>query len=97
MFDLPVDTPQHRKEYTDFRKFLMKDGFDMLQFSVYSRICPNADAADTHLKRIRSIAPRRGSVRAMMITNKQFSEAEILTGDKKPQEKKVTEEQLLLF
>lgn len=97
MFDLPVDTPANKKQYTDFRRFLLGDGYDMLQFSVYSRICPNADAAEVHLKRVRQAAPRKGAVRALVITNKQFSEAEILTGDKKPQEKKVHTNQLLLF
>lgn len=97
MFDLPVDTPHHRKEYGNFRKFLMKDGYDMVQFSIYSRICPNADAAETHLRRARHAAPRKGAVRAMIVTNRQFAEAEILTGDKRPQEKRIHANQLLLF
>ena len=30
-FDLPVDTPAQRKGYRVFRKFLLKDGYLMLQ------------------------------------------------------------------
>jgi CRISPR-associated protein Cas2 len=97
MFDLPTETKENKKEYTDFRKFLLRDGYDMLQFSVYSRICPNLDAVDTHTKRLRKVAPRRGAVRVLTVTNKQYSDAEILTGEKKAQEKRITESQLLLF
>ena len=38
-FDLPVKTKKQRKEATTFRKYLEKDGFSMLQFSVYMRHC----------------------------------------------------------
>ncbi|GAB4433903.1 MAG: hypothetical protein OHK0040_04730 [bacterium] len=31
MFDLPVDTDIARKEYRDFRKALLEDGFIMLR------------------------------------------------------------------
>ena len=33
-FDLPVTTKADRKAYAQFRKFLVNDGCDMLQFSV---------------------------------------------------------------
>jgi len=97
MFDLPVETKENKHEYTIFRRFLIQDGYDMLQFSVYSRICSSLDSAHTHLKRLKSWAPRKGAVRVMLITNKQFADAIILTGVKKAQEKKVNEAQLLLF
>jgi CRISPR-associated protein Cas2 len=97
MFDLPVDTKHSKREYATFRKFLLKDGYDMIQFSVYSRICANSDAAETHLQRARQMAPRKGAVRSLLITNKQFAEAVILNGRKKYQEKKVNENQLLFL
>ena len=97
MFDLPTESKENKKDYTDFRKFLLRDGYDMLQFSIYSRICPNLDSVHTHTKRLRHIAPRKGAVRVITVTNKQFAEAEILTGERKYQEKKITEAQLLLF
>ncbi len=81
----------------DFRKFLLRDGYDMLQFSVYSRICPNLDAVETHVSRMKRVAPSDGAVRVITVTNKQFSDAEIVTGVKKSQEKRVTNEQILLF
>ena len=38
-FDLPVKTKNERREATRFRNFLMNDGYHMLQFSVYARVC----------------------------------------------------------
>ena len=37
-FDLPTVTKTERRAYTLFRRFLLNDGFDMIQFSVYGRI-----------------------------------------------------------
>ena len=40
LFDLPTDTIQARKHYTRFRKFLLEDGFTMMQYSVYMDTVP---------------------------------------------------------
>ncbi len=97
MFDLPVKTKRNKFDYTLFRRFLINDGYDMIQFSVYSRLCQNLDQAQTHMKRLKMWAPRKGAVRVLLITNKQFADAKILTGQKKYQEKIINEKQLLLF
>ena len=39
LFDLPVMTKKERKAATDFRKFLLDQGFEMAQYSVYMRFC----------------------------------------------------------
>lgn len=52
LFDLPVVTKKQRKIYSQFRKSLLKDGFDMIQFSVYQRICNNLDTANKYIKRV---------------------------------------------
>ena len=62
-FDLPVVTKKDRKIYAQFRKFLIKDGYDMLQFSVYSRICNGDDGVYKHYTRLKENLPRKGSVR----------------------------------
>lgn len=97
MFDLPTDTEKDKREYMNFRKFLLKNGYNMLQYSIYSRICPNSDAVDTHLNRLKKMAPPKGSVRVMIITNKQFTEAKILAGEKTYQEKRINKNQLVLI
>jgi len=97
MFDLPTETKESKKNYGQFRNFLLRDGYDMIQFSVYSRICRDGDDARIHIKRMKLWAPPKGAVRVILITNKQFSEAVIVTGYKKVQEKRINESQLLLF
>jgi len=63
MFDLPTDTKRARREYTLFRKRLLKDGFTMMQYSVYARHCPSKENAEVHVRRIEGTTPpgRRGS------------------------------------
>jgi len=72
MFDLPTDTKKARKDYTYFRKNLLKDGFTMLQYSVYIRHCASEENADVHYKRITDFLPPDGEVRLLTITDKQF-------------------------
>ena len=43
-FDLPVGTKTERRLATRFRKFLKDDGYMMLQFSVYARVCRGEEA-----------------------------------------------------
>ena len=76
MFDLPTDTKKARKDYTEFRKHLLKDGFTMLQYSVYVRHCASEENADVHYGRIKSFLPDDGEVRLITITDKQFGRME---------------------
>ena len=72
MFDLPTDTKKARKDYTYFRKNLLKDGFSMLQYSVYVRHCASEENATVHYNRIKNFLPPDGEVRLITITDKQF-------------------------
>lgn len=96
-FDLPVKTRQERRAYTQFRRFLIGDGYDMLQFSVYGRILNGRDAEQKHLQRLKLHLPPAGSVRSMVVTEKQYAGMELLVGKPRKQEKSVTADQLLLF
>lgn len=71
-FDLPVVTKRDRKKATGFRKSLEKDGFSMMQYSVYTRHCASRESADVHIKRIRKLVPDKGKVSILMITDKQY-------------------------
>lgn len=95
-FDLPVKTKKDRKEYCRFRSFLLRDGYVMLQFSVYSRICNGIDAVEKHLEKLRNNLPPKGSIRALRVTEKQYARMEFLLGEKPFTEKKVAD-QLSLF
>lgn len=79
-FDLPVDTKKRRKDYTRFRKALINDGFMMLQYSVYVRLARNHDDAQKHLRIVEEHLPPAGSVRAMIITEKQYTQMKLLCG-----------------
>lgn len=96
-FDLPVVQKKDRKEYQQFRKFLLNDGYIMLQYSVYSRICNGTDGVNKHMIRLKGNLPPRGSVRYLQVTEKQYSEMKFLVGKEKPQEKVVNSSQLSLF
>lgn len=96
MFDLPVVTRSERKVATQFRNFLKKDGFDMMQYSVYTRICRGQDAVDKHIKRLQSALPATGGVRALQITDKQYARMMILVGNRKKQEGKGADQLVLL-
>ncbi len=87
MFDLPVVTEKDRKIYTKFRNYLLDDGFIMIQFSIYSRICKNQDDALKHLNRISLHCPEKGNVRVLQITEKQYESMRIFSGTMDPEEK----------
>lgn len=71
-FDLPVTLKKDRKAAARFRKDLMKDGFTMLQFSVYTRHCASRESAEVHIKRIKDLIPEKGQVSILAITDKQY-------------------------
>lgn len=99
LFDLPTGTKAERKQASQFRHFLMSDGFDMLQYSVYSRLCPNKDVAMKHLARVTKNAPAdtEGSIRALLVTERQFATMFIILGEKTDQEELVKANQLSFF
>ena len=79
-FDLPVETNYQRKNYTRFRKFLIKSGFIMMQESVYTKLAPNSTVAASIQTSVRKNRPNEGIVQVLTITEKQFSRMEIITG-----------------
>ena len=96
-FDLPTVTKAERRAYTLFRRFLLNDGYDMIQFSVYGRILNGNDAEEKHMKRLLVNLPPDGSIRVMTITEKQFAGMKLLVGLPLFQEKKVNASQIVLF
>lgn len=43
MFDLPMETEKEKRAYRIFRKNIIREGFYMMQYSIYVRTCPNRD------------------------------------------------------
>ena len=71
-FDLPTTTKKDRKNAQQFRKNLLKNGFTMMQFSVYIRHCASSESADVHQKRIKLLLPPFGKVSLLRVTDKQY-------------------------
>lgn len=96
MFDLPVTTRAARKDYARFRKVLLREGFSMLQFSVYVRYLMSEEAAEPFKRRIESELPSKGEVRLVTITDRQFGKMIVFFGKKRGSAEKKPD-QLLLF
>lgn len=72
MFDLPVGTKVERKAATGFRKFLLDQGFEMTQLSVYMRFCSGKEETETYVSRVQDALPPGGKVDVLTITDKQY-------------------------
>lgn len=96
-FDLPVKTKAQRREATRFRNFLLADGYHMLQYSVYARVCNGMDAVEKHRQRVKQNLPANGAIRLMVITEKQYEAIDILLGKLTEADDKFQCEQLSIF
>ena len=81
-FDLPSTTYDERKNYNKFRKFLLNDGFIMMQESVYTKIALNSTTAKLIQDRVRKHKVPKGIIQMLVITEKQFAGIEYVIGDK---------------
>lgn len=73
-FDLPVTTKKERKDASGFRKQLIKDGFTMLQYSVYQRHCASKESAEVHIRRVKSMIPAKGHISILKVTDRQYAD-----------------------
>lgn len=80
-FDLPNIYAKDRRNYNLFRKFLLNEGFLMLQESVYSKLILNSEQSKLLLERIRKKSPKKGIIQVLTITEKQYSQIEYIIGE----------------
>lgn len=95
-FDLPTATAADRRQYTRFRKNLIKNGFMMLQESVYSKLALNQNAAAEIIGNVKKNKPANGLVQIISVTEKQFSRMEVIVGETKS-DVVATEERVLVL
>jgi CRISPR-associated protein Cas2 len=95
-YDLPTETKKDRKHFAQFRKDLQKDGFTMLQYSIYVRHCNSRENAEVHIKRTKNFLPPKGEVIIFTLTDKQFAMMEFFRGYAKSKPPS-TPQQLELF
>lgn len=79
-FDLPMLTSKDLAEYRMFRKFLIKNGFIMMQESVYSRMVSNSNSSQLLRKQIINNLPKAGNIQLLQVTEKQYASIEYLKG-----------------
>ena len=80
-FDLPTETSQERREYTRFRKYLLKSGFMMMQESVYCKIALNQTVVNSLFDSLQKNKPGKGLIQVLTVTEKQFSKMEFILGE----------------
>ena len=96
-FDLPVKTKRERHDAARFRNFLLNDGYHMVQYSVYARVCNGTDAVEKHRARVKRNLPDNGSIRMLVITEKQYEAIDILLGKLTEADDSFQSEQLSIF
>ena len=82
-FDLPVTTSENRRAYSKFRKFLLKNGFMMLQESVYCKLALNGTAVNAIVDNVHKNKPEEGLVQLLTVTEKQYSKMDVIIGEMK--------------
>lgn len=80
-FDLPVKTQSDRREYARFRRMLVKNGFLMMQESVYCKLALNPTSARSIMDTVRERRPSSGLVQMLLVTEKQFARMEFVVGE----------------
>lgn len=81
LFDLPITTLENKRSYRAFRKYLLKNGFMMMQESVYCKIALNAVVAGAIINNVKLNLPTDGLVQLLTVTERQFSRMEVLLGE----------------
>jgi CRISPR-associated protein Cas2 len=100
MFDLDFEDKQKVKEYTKFRKTLIKEGFEMMQFSIYIKYFCNVQELETYKNRIKKELPSFGQIRFLSVTENQMEKMDIINNRKNDvEESRIVNnsKQLLLF
>lgn len=79
-FDLPVESVSDKKEYRRFRKFLINEGFIMMQESIYTKLALNSSVIESIKKRLIVNKPLKGIVQSLVVTEKQYANIDIIVG-----------------
>src|SRR5208337_1350995 len=87
LYDLPTLTKENRKSFRHFHKYLLGNGYYMLQFSVYVKLCHTFDYARESAQKLEKNCPTTGNVRYLLITEKQFRDMKMIVGKETGQEK----------
>jgi CRISPR-associated protein Cas2 len=96
MFDLPVTTREQARAATKFREFLLDEGFEKSQFSVYARFCNGKEQFEAYMRRVEGSLPDRGDVHILSFTDRQYENIVRFSGQRRRRQRK-NPDQLALF
>jgi len=96
MFDLPVTSKDQARAATKFREFLLDEGFEKSQFSVYARFCNGKEQFETYMRRVEAHLPDSGDVHVLSFTDKQYENIVRYSGQRRRRQRK-NPDQLALF
>lgn len=82
-FDLPVITGENKRAYRKFRKYLLKNGFLMLQESVYCKLALNGTAVKAIVDNVHKNKLEEGLIQLLTVTEKQYAKMDIVIGETK--------------
>jgi CRISPR-associated protein Cas2 len=80
-FDLPTISLEDKRNYRKFRKMLIKNGFIMLQESVYCKMMTSPSMQNSIRNLVQNNKPPKGLVQTLLITEKQFVKMEYVVGE----------------
>jgi len=81
MFDLPTLTIEQQREYRKFRKWLLKDGFIMMQESIYTKLVLNGNSVKLVMDKIKLNKTKKGIIQVLVLSEKEFNSIEFITGE----------------
>ena len=96
MFDLPVGSKAESRAATKFREYLLDEGFEKSQFSVYARFCNGKEQFESYMRRIEAHLPERGEVHILSFTDRQYENIIRFSGQRRKRPRK-NPDQLALF
>ncbi len=89
MFDLPTDTREEQRKASRFRTDLLRDGYMMLQYSIYARPAVTLDKKEKHISYLKRINPRTGDIRCLFITDTQWKQIISITDRIRPSKRRI--------
>lgn len=97
VYDLPVIEEEDRRIYNKFHRNIIRLGFYMLQYSVYSKVLQNDTSLKQYMFKLEKITPEKGSVILLKVTEKQYQDMIYLRGEKNKFDILVGGKELVVF
>lgn len=97
LYDLPMTEIDDKKEYSKFRRDILKLGCYIVQFSVYAKVIKNEIYYKSFIDKLKKILPTKGEIRVIKVTEKQYEDMMFLNGSKNNYEKRISNDNLVVF